>query len=215
MNSDTGRLLRRIVMLGTPALFVIVSLLHPVLRAPRIMEDLQLRHGVWMGVHVAQLFLFGLLGLTLWFLLEGLHGKAATLSRLALIPFLVFYTAFDSLAGVGTGLLARKAEAIAGPERVIAVSLVQQFWDALLDPESPTMYVYLLGNLSWLVAVIAAAVALRGAGASRAAVALLVLAGLLFGFDHHFPTGTAGMLCLLSAIVIIHKKEYECPRSYG
>lgn len=195
-------------MLGTPVLFAIVSLMHPVPKTARIMENLQLGHGVWLAVHVAQLFLIGLLGVTLWFLLAGLRGRAATVGRLAIVPFLVFYTGFDSLSGVGTGLLAQKAEAIAGPERVIAFSLVQQFWEALLDPGSPTLYMYLLGNVSWLVSVFASAAAFRGAGASQSSIVLLISAGILFGIDHPFPTGTAGMLCLLFAIGFLDREGF-------
>jgi hypothetical protein len=198
-----GRWLRRIVMLGTPVLFAILSILHPVPRAPRIMHDLQTGYGFWIGIHVAELFLFGLLGLTLWFLLEGLQGKAATLGRLAIIPFLVFYSAFESIVGIGTGLMAWRAQEVAGPEQAVGFQLVQHVWMSLLDPEVPVLYLYLIGDLSWLVSVIAAAVALRSAGASTIAVFLLASAGILFGIDHPFPMGTAAMICLFFAIVLL------------
>jgi len=123
--------------------------------------------------------------------------------RLALIPFLVFYAAFDSIVGIGTGVLAWRAQEIAGPDQAIGFQLVQHFWMSLLDPEIPVLYLYLIGDLSWLVAVIAAAVALRSAGASKIGIVLLVLAGILFSIDHPFPMGSAAMICLFFAIVLL------------
>jgi len=203
MNFKKGRLLRRFVMMGTPVLFAILSIMHPVPRAPKIMYDLQTGYGFWVGIHVAELFLLGFLGLTLWFLLEGLEGKAATLGRLAIIPFLVFYSAFEAIVGIGTGLMAWRAQEVAGPDQAIDFQLVQHFWMSLLDPEVPVVYLYVIGDLSWLVAVIAAAVAWRSAGAPIIGVALLVSAGILFGIDHPFPIGTAAMICLFFAVVLL------------
>jgi hypothetical protein len=64
-----------------------------------------------MGVHLVQLFLVFLLGLALWFLTEGVTSRAATMSRLATALFLVLYAAFDSIVGIGTGLLAQVVDA--------------------------------------------------------------------------------------------------------
>jgi hypothetical protein len=97
-------------MLVTPMLMAVVSLLHPLppFFGGGIFEFLRSRMDVWMGVHLVQLPLFGLLGLVLWFLTEGLEGPAATTSRLALVSFLVFYSAFDSAVGIATGLLVQQ-----------------------------------------------------------------------------------------------------------
>ena len=205
MSLKKGGWLRRIVMLGTPILFAILSILHPVPHAPKIMYDLQTGYGFWVGIHVAELFLLGFLGLTLWFLLEGLEGKAATIGRLAIIPFLVFYSAFEAIVGIGTGLMAWRAQEVAGPDQAIDFQLVQHVWMSLLDPQVPVVYLYLIGDLSWLVAVICAAAALRSAGASTIAVVLLVSAGILFGIDHPFPTGTAAMISLFFAMVLLDR----------
>ena len=55
------------------------------------------------------------------------------------------------------------------------------------------------GSLAWVVALIAAACAWRGAGAPWAVVALLVVSGLLLGFGHIRPFGPLACAALLVA----------------
>jgi hypothetical protein len=187
---------RRLVLRGTPIAFGLVTLLHPVPGGAPIVTALEPRLGRWLVVHVVQLLLLGLLAATLWLLVDGISSCAATVSRLALVPFLAFYSAFDSVVGIGTGTLVGLARGFEGDGRVLATRLVQAFWDARLASRTALGLVIGLAHLSWLVAVGAAAVALRQAGASRAVVGLLALAGALFTVGHPFPTGTAAMACL-------------------
>jgi len=190
---------RRLVLRGTPIAFGVASLLHPVPGRQPIVDALEPRLGRWLGVHVAQLVLLILLAATLWLLVEGLPTRAATVCRLALVPFLAFYTAFDAVVGIGTGTLVGLARGLDGDARVTAVRLIQTFWGTQLTLGTPIFTVIVAAHLAWLVAVGAAAVALRQAGARTAVVCLLALAGVLFAIGHPFPTGTAAMICLGAA----------------
>ena len=190
---------RRLVLRGTPVAFGIASLLHPVPGSGPIVDALEPRLGRWLGVHVAQLALLVLLAATLWLLVEGLPTRAATVCRLALVPFLAFYSAFDAVVGIGTGTLVGLARGLDGEARATAVRLAQAFWDARLTHGTAILAVIAIAHLAWLVAVGAAAIALRQAGATRAVVCLLALAGVLFAIGHPFPTGTAAMVCLGAA----------------
>jgi hypothetical protein len=194
-------------MFGTPIAFGIVSIIHPLPFGPSIVAAVQPQLGVWLAVHVVQFFLIGLLGLTVWLLVAGLSGRAATVCRLALIPFLVFYAGFDAIVGLGTGQLVLLAQRLPAGEQAVTARLIQHFWDARLDVSTPVPYVILLGALSWVITALAAAVALRRAGASWATVTLLALAGLFFGIDHPFPTGTAAMICLFAAVVLLERQR--------
>jgi hypothetical protein len=156
-----------------------------------------------MGVHLVQLLLIFLLGITLWLLTEGLAGRAATWSRLATGLFLVLYAAFDSVVGIGTGLLAQVAQADPALDPTVAAGIVDRYWLARFDlPVGP-----LIGAaaLAWLGAAATAALALRGHGASRSAVALLVVAAISFAIDHPSPTGTIGMLALFAANLLLYR----------
>jgi len=57
----------------------------------------------WHELHTILVAVFPLLGLNLWWLLRGLEGVTAWLSRVAGFLYIVFYGALDVLAGVGTG----------------------------------------------------------------------------------------------------------------
>ncbi len=127
---------RRALVLG-PVLFGVVTLLHPLPHWGRIVESLAPRLGLWIGVHVAQLVLIPLLMLTVWTLLAGLGGRPAAVARAALVVFVAFYSAFDTVVGVGTGLLVRRVSALDGAERDAAARLAQWFWDARLAVDHP------------------------------------------------------------------------------
>jgi len=192
---------RTAVLFGAPLLMAVASLVHPhpPLREPGMLAFLRPRLSLWIDVHVVQLFLVLLLGVALWLLTEGLAGRAATLSRVATVFFLVFYGAFDSVAGIGTGLLARAVDADPALDPTAVAGLVDRYWLARF--ESPIGPLIALADLSWLAATAAAADALRAHGAARSAAILLVVAGIAFGIDHPSPTGTIGMLAFLAANV--------------
>jgi hypothetical protein len=161
-----------------------------------------------MAVHVAQLVLVPLLVFSVWMLLGGLTGRLPGLARAALIVFAAFYSAFDTIVGLGTGLLVRRAMLLDGAEREAAARLAQWFWDARLDPRLPVVWVIAIGTMAWLIAMIATALALRRAGAPRRIAVLLIVSGLALAIDHPFPTGTIAMFCLMIAISLRERTRY-------
>jgi hypothetical protein len=56
---------------------------------------------------VLQLVIISLLALAVAALTSGLSDSAASVSRVALVPFVAFYSAFDASVGLFRGLLAR------------------------------------------------------------------------------------------------------------
>ncbi len=207
---ESRRWLRRLLLFGTPVAMGVVSILHPKGGASAsVPASLQPRLGLWLGVHLVQLVLVGLLGLTIWTLVEGRLGKAAVACRLAIPAFLVFYSAFDSVVGLGTGVLVSEAQRITGGEQAGTHQLIEDYWLGQYNPAGPAFYVYAivigLAELSWLVAVGSAALSLQRGGENRMSAALLVLAGILFALGHPFPTGTAAMACLLAAVVLLER----------
>jgi hypothetical protein len=71
-------------------------------------------------------------------------------------------------------------------------SAVQALWD---DPWLGGIYSVVagVGNMGWVIAVIAAAVVRYRDGAPRGAGVLLVLSALVFGIGHPRPFGPIGM----------------------
>jgi len=183
---------RRALVLAVPPTFAALTLFHPE-------EDPhQLGSGVtqWLLVHTAQLVLTVLLAYAIWILLEGLTGWGARLARAAVPVFLVFFSAFDAVAGLATGWLERDAHHHHVTEQVTIRSAIDELFNGN----------WLAGNLSiaggtsavaWLAITIGAAVALHKAGAGRLSVTAMAVAALFA--NHPPPLGTAGLLALSAA----------------
>ena len=171
--------------------------------------DLRGQAGAWLAVHTAQLVLIMLLGATIWALVDGLEGTAAKVARAAVLPFVAFYSAFDAIVGFATGLLVRQANNLTGAEQATAAQQIQQYFDSVIQPGLPSLYVVAVGVVAWVVAMLAVAVANRRAGASGAVVALLAVAAVSFGFDHGFPTGTIGMTALFLAGLLLNRRSVQ------
>lgn len=88
-----------------PLLLAFVECFHPYGFGKAVYEGLLPQLKAWMAVHVAQLVLFGAVAGSFWLIIEGLDTWLARLTRLAIIGFLIFYTAFDAIGGLATGIL--------------------------------------------------------------------------------------------------------------
>jgi predicted outer membrane lipoprotein len=179
-------ILRRIILLGTPLVVAVdVVLLHPVLDGD-LRDVLFPVADWWLGLHVAQLVLFGLMGVAAYLLLDGLGGIAATVGRLAIAVFVVFYDAADAVAGIATGILAHGAVDLSARNQVTVGWAIEKIFT---DPTKNLLFT--IGSYAWSIGLLAAAVALYRAGSPRLPLVALVVAALPWidfsGFDHSPP----------------------------
>lgn len=186
----------RVILLGAPAVMGILGLVHPVVRVDPV-AALSDRASFWLAVHLLQLPLLAFLASAVWLLTSDLSGAAVTVSRAALPVFLVFYGAFDSLVGIGTGIYVQKAARFPGAADAVRAFWVERFGNPWVGA------VVVPGVLAWATAVIAAAVALARQGAPRAASIALVASAILFGIDHAPPFGPLGMVAFLGAVIML------------
>ncbi|MFC7195020.1 hypothetical protein ACFQL4_10765 [Halosimplex aquaticum] len=120
----------------------------------------------WLTLHLLLLLSFGLLGLSLSLLLQGCSGPVATVGRVGVGVYLVFYIAFESIAGVATGVLVRTGEGLpaeqeAGIREAVAVIYA--------EPVGGFAGLFaVVGFVGYVVAVVAIAVAKRRDGAPAA-----------------------------------------------
>lgn len=191
--------LRRLFLVGAPLALAVVLWFHPP-GGDNIYEGLRDDVSAWLFVHTVFLFFIPLLAFAVYLLLKGLQSRAATVSRVALIFFLVFYTAYEVTVGLGGGILVDYANALPPAERAAVAGAIQHYNgnDILADPVSVSL---LLGFFGWVVAMLAAAVAFRRAGAG-CPVTLLVGFASVFAV-HPPPVGPVGLLCLAAAAVLI------------
>ncbi|MDQ3859201.1 MAG: hypothetical protein M3327_12295, partial [Actinomycetota bacterium] len=60
----------------------------------------------------------------MWRLLDGLSSAAARVSRVALVVWAVFFSAYDSVQGIATGVLIRHANGLAGEEQAAVAGAI-------------------------------------------------------------------------------------------
>ena len=189
MTSDR-LLLRRTILFGTPLLYIVLGILHP-MEDPALGDDT----GLFIGLHFAQLFLIAGLACSLWLLVDGLESRAATVTRALIVPFVILYTSLDAIAGLGMGDLVRTANASSAAEQ----ATLGPFIDELREADVGGYVIYLGAGLSWVAAVVAAALALRER-ARRGALVLMVLGALVFAVGQPKPTGPIGMALFLAGV---------------
>lgn len=200
--------LRRAVVLGVPFVLGLLEIGHPAL-GPRdnIFDTLAPITIWWTALHVVQIPLFALLGLAAFLLVRDLDGRAAWLSRRVIPIFVVVYPAFDAAVGVSSGVMVHTLNTFSAEQRAtLEPGFHALFWGPV------TGLMALVGSVSWLVALIAAALAWRRAGAPAFVVGALALSGLLLGVAHIRPIGPLACLAFLIGATWIELRRAK-PRS--
>ena len=192
--------LRRIVLVA-PALVLAVALWWHPAGGTDVFAGVSPDAEAWITVHTAFLFATPLLGIAVYLLLHGIRGRAATVSRVALVFFLVFYTAYEVTVGVSTGVLVDYANGLpAGEQAAVAGAIQDLNRNALLADPSISL---LLGSFGWIIAMTAAAVAARRSGAGLPVTILLGAASIFV--MHPPPVGPVGLACFAAAAVLMER----------
>jgi len=192
----------RTALLVVPLLVLAVVLWWHPPGGEDVFEGVSPDAGEWLGVHAATLLAFPFLGLAAFALLRGVESLAATVSRVAVVLFLVFYTAYEVTIGVGTGFLVDYANDLPAAEQAAVADAIQEYNRNWLTAE-PASISMLVGFFGWVVAMIAAAYALRRVGASWP-LTLLVGGAALFAI-HPPPVGPVGLVFLAAAVVMVER----------
>ena len=196
-----NRQLRRLVLLGTPLTLGILEIWHPMPMSGARFATIARYNTWWLTIHVLQLPLFGLMALAVVLLVAGIPGRAATCARVGMGFFVVFYTAFDAITGVASGMLVRGAQGLAPEQQALVARQVEAFFPTVAGDAATITLIATFGVAGWVVGVAAAAVALAQDGAPRAAAVLLGLAVLFAA--HAPPTGPLGLACFFLAALWI------------
>jgi hypothetical protein len=191
--------LRRLVLLGTPLALAILEIFHPKPSGASEAVD----QGEWfMWFHIIQVPLIGLIALAVYLLTDGLEGQAVSVSRWAIAVFAVFFSAYDAAAGIGTGYVLNEAQGLTAEQQ-------ETIWQTVKDlPELSLPFgLSIVGTGGWVVALIAAAIAIRNAGGSRGPFVLLILAGVFLLGGHPFPFGTLAFGCFFLATALLELRS--------
>lgn len=186
----------RLVMIATPLALGILEIFHPIVSANHILPGILPHVNWWIMVHILQLPLFCLIALAVYLSTRGLRHWMATMSRIGIAIFVIFYPAFDSIIGIGTGALVRYAAELPATQRAIVSQALAAFVE---NPIANTMAH--LGALGWEVGVVTAALALSQPVLPRRIVYVIALLAILFGVWTAW-IGFAPMLWWIGAISI-------------
>ena len=180
--------LRRVLLLAPPLLLAGLEVLHP---QPDETVQAMLDASTWFaGFHVIQLALTGLIGLSVLLLADGFGRANAWVTRLGVGVFLVFFSAYDAVAGIATGLAMRSARDLPAVQQEGVFDVVKG-WPAVGSP----FVLSILGTLGWVTAVGALALAARRQRAPRREWIFIGLAALFLLGGHPFPAGTLAFGC--------------------
>lgn len=189
-------ILRRLLLLGAPLALGILELFHPVVSGSNLYAEIAPQVQTWLIVHLIQLPLAGLVALAVLMLTKDMTGVAVQASRVGVWVFLIFFSALDSLTGIGSGLAVEFARGLPMEQQQTIALLINEFHF------SPIAFIIgRLAMLGWIISVTCAALALAQRNAPRLCVAFLALS-LIFAI-HVPPTGPLGLLLLSIAMVCI------------
>jgi hypothetical protein len=153
----------------------------------------------WLAVHYGSAIFFPLMALVVWLLIRDLDGRAATVARVALPVFAVFYGVWEAMFGIANGLLAQTGNDLDAEARRGVVEAVDGI---VASPIVGELSVFNnIGGTAWAVAVVAAIVSLKRAGTRPLALALLGVSALMV--FHVPPFGSAALICLSGAAYLI------------
>jgi hypothetical protein len=192
-------------LIGVPLLWAILLLFHPGGSGDEIYLDVQDNVTRFLVVHIGMMLFIPLMAVVVYLLLRGVEGTAAWVSRIALVPFVVFYSAWETLQGIGVGILANELNGLPQAEPALREDLVQDFAEHTLI--GPFGVFGSIGSMGLIVATIAAGIALyRHAGAPVSVPILLSISGLLITV-HPPPYGPTGLVLFIVAVLLYLRSQ--------
>ncbi len=192
-------------IIGIPAAWGILLLFHPI-GGDSFYSNIDGNITAWLTVHLGMGIFVPLFAGVVYLLLRGVKSTAATVSRIGLAAFAVFYAAWELVLGVGTGILTDEVNALPEAQQAVGADLVESY------AESGVIVVLsALGSIGLAVALIGAAVALRGAyGLGWAPLVLIVLSLPLIAL-HEPPFGPVGLTMFIAAVLLLIRQQAAAP----
>jgi hypothetical protein len=196
---------RRALILAPPLILAGFTVLHP--NPDHNVQALMDASTWFMGFHMIQLALVGLVGVSVFLLADEFGRAAAWQTSLGMGIFLVFFSAYDTLAGIGTGLAMRSARDLSSSQQDALFDIVKD-WPAF---EPWVIWLIIPATLGWVLAVGNLMLAARAAHAPRAEWLFLGLAAFFFMLGHPAPFGTVAFGSLFVAALVHEHRSTRDP----
>jgi hypothetical protein len=197
--------LRRVLLLVPPLLLAGLEIVHP---QPDENAQALMDEATWfVGFHIIQLALIGLIALSVLVLADSFGRTNAWVIRLGIGIFLVFFSAYDAVAGIATGLAMRSARDLSLVQQEGVFDVVRD-WPGLGSPFALSI----IGTVGWTAAVGALALMGRRQGVPRREWILIGLASVFLLGGHPFPFGTLAFGCFFIG-ALLH--EFRVGETFG
>ena len=210
-GSERGRIwhlparTRRLLLLGPPLVLAGFTVLHP---QPDNNAQALMDASTWFMVfHMIQLGLIGFVAISVFLLADEFSRASAWPTCLGMGIFLVFFSAYDTVAGIGTGLAMRSARGLPAARQEALFDIVKD-WPAL---EAWVFWLAIVGTFGWVLAVGYLAVVARAAGAPRSEWLFIAAAALFLLLGHPAPFGTVASGSLFAAAVLHERQSSRVP----
>ncbi len=193
-------------MIGVPIAWAVLLLFHPGGAGDQIYADLNGDGTRMLVVHVGTMVFIPLFAMAMYLLLRGLTSTAARVSRIALVIFVVFYTAWEALQGIANGVLVDQVSALPEADHAIGAGLIQDFAESPLVRDLGILGS--IGSIALVAAGVAAGIALRDDGAPRWTPAILGASTILIT-AHPPPFGPTGLVMFAVVVVLLRRAQPE------
>jgi hypothetical protein len=194
-------------LVGVPAAWGVLLLFHPSADVKTLYEDVHDEVTAMLVVHIGTMLFIPLMAVAFYVLVRGVEGPAALVCRIALVPFVIFYSAWEVLQGIATGILIHEVNGRPESERAAGADLVREFAES---PLARDLGVFAsIGGLGLITAAIAAGIALRRhAGAPLSVAVLLGVSGFLIN-AHPPPFGPIGLALFILAVLLFARSQAQ------
>jgi hypothetical protein len=190
--------------IGVPLAWAVLLWFHPNVDANHVYADLRDNVAAYQIVHIGTFAFIGLMGVALYLLVRDMPGTAAKISRLAIGPFVLFYGAYETVIGLTIGAMVQHGNDVPPGQRGAVADTIQSVGSNAIVGDPGILAT--IGAIAWVVAVIAAAVAYRNAGAPTLAWVLLGLSMLVI--SHPPPVGPVALVFFAAAVTLLARSEH-------
>lgn len=187
----------RLILFLTPLLLCGVEIEHPILDRVHTISMLAPIATVWVGIHIALIPLFALMGWSFSLLLENVQGPMAMFSRWGAATWATFSIGYESAIGLTSGIVSSMNAHLSPSLRgIVQHALTAYLYSPIFNDMA--LFIILIG----LGTVVVTFFALWRAGAPRTGT-VLFLGSLFFAWAHESPFGPLGNFYFLFAAIVL------------
>ena len=204
----------RLVIVLPALLLAVLEVFHPTGHRDAVLETLQPQVERWLVVHYLQLLLFPLTALSVYQLTANYQDTLSRIAGIAMAVYAIGYCAYDSIAGIGTGILISDANEL---RELLGAELPESYDSIMTETIQAYYHSPIADNIAW-VAIVAAICGLLLTGVQlyrrgHGALPLFMLAGAAWGVTktHAPPYGpiTFGFIFVAAMSVVFFSPKRD------